>query len=65
LQAAEDFTSAVRASLAAGAPPPVMLETGHCARVDRCATFGVAVLFDKWIAVQSGGEVPFWFPLGT
>jgi len=35
--ALRDFASAVRASLAAGAPPPVIIDAGNCARIYRCA----------------------------
>jgi len=39
--------SAVRARLAAGAPPPVMLDEGHRARIDRCESLAWRSLFDK------------------
>jgi len=29
--------SAVRGRLAAGAPPGLLIDAGHCARIDRCA----------------------------
>jgi len=46
-QAGRDFAPAVRAGLVIRAPPPVLLDTGHCARIDRCASLAWRSLFDK------------------
>jgi len=33
-------SAAVRGRRAIRAPPPVMIDEGHCARIDRCASLG-------------------------
>jgi len=38
-QAVRDFYAAVRASSAAGAPPWLLIDEGHCALIDRCTLF--------------------------
>jgi len=46
-QAAWDSVSAVRARRAAGAPPGLLIDEGHCARIDRFALLAQRSLFDK------------------